>query len=57
MTPVKWNHWRAKCAKDVVLNRAGHNLQMEQFKLYEALVHEWLDRVEEYTARHVDRFS
>jgi len=35
-------------ASFIVLDRAGHCLQMEQPKLYEALVHEWLDRVEEY---------
>lgn len=31
----------------VVLDRAGHSLQMEQPVLYEALTNEWLDRVEE----------
>jgi pimeloyl-ACP methyl ester carboxylesterase len=31
----------------VVLDRAGHSLQMEQPALYEALTNEWLDRVEE----------
>lgn len=30
-----------------VLDRAGHNLQIEQPALFEALVDEWLDRVEE----------
>jgi pimeloyl-ACP methyl ester carboxylesterase len=35
-------------ASFVILDRAGHCLQMEQPKLYETLVHEWLDRVEEY---------
>jgi pimeloyl-ACP methyl ester carboxylesterase len=30
-----------------VLDRAGHNLQIEQPVLFEALVGEWLDRVEE----------
>jgi pimeloyl-ACP methyl ester carboxylesterase len=30
-----------------VLDRAGHALQMEQSNLFDALVHEWLDRVEE----------
>jgi pimeloyl-ACP methyl ester carboxylesterase len=30
-----------------VLDRAGHNLQMEQKRLFDALVSEWLDRVEE----------
>lgn len=31
----------------VTLDRAGHNLQIEQDALFNALVHEWLDRVEE----------
>jgi pimeloyl-ACP methyl ester carboxylesterase len=39
-------------ASFVVLDRAGHCLQMEQPRLYEALVHEWLDRVEEYAAKN-----
>ncbi|HLZ60836.1 MAG TPA: alpha/beta hydrolase [Ktedonosporobacter sp.] len=30
-----------------VLDRAGHNLQIEQSQLFEALVKEWLDRVKE----------
>ena len=30
-----------------VLDRAGHNLQVEQETLFNALVNEWLDRVEE----------
>jgi pimeloyl-ACP methyl ester carboxylesterase len=30
-----------------VLDRAGHNLQFEQMGLFDALVGEWLDRVEE----------
>ncbi len=30
-----------------VLDRAGHNLQIEQASLFDALVKEWLDRVEE----------
>ena len=30
-----------------VLDRAGHALRVEQVNLFEALVHEWLDRVEE----------
>jgi pimeloyl-ACP methyl ester carboxylesterase len=30
-----------------VLDRAGHNLQIEQETLFNALVNEWLDRVEE----------
>ena len=29
-----------------VLDRAGHNLHLEQPALFEALVTEWLDRVE-----------
>ena len=32
-----------------VLDRAGHALDMEQRGLFEALVDEWLDRVEEAT--------
>ena len=35
----------------VVLDRAGHLLDIEQFPLQHALVNEWLDRVEEYAAR------
>lgn len=31
----------------VVLDRAGHNLQLEQVGLFTSLVNEWLDRVEE----------
>jgi pimeloyl-ACP methyl ester carboxylesterase len=34
-----------------VLDRAGHNLQIEQQRLFEALAGEWLDRVEEALAR------
>lgn len=34
-------------ASFVVLDRAGHNLQIEQNHLFNALVGEWLDRVEE----------
>jgi pimeloyl-ACP methyl ester carboxylesterase len=34
-----------------VLDRAGHNAQIEQPGLFAALVHEWLDRVEETAAR------
>ena len=30
-----------------VLDRAGHNLQLEQVELFNALTNEWLDRVEE----------
>jgi pimeloyl-ACP methyl ester carboxylesterase len=33
-----------------VLDRAGHALPMEQKALYHALLSEWLDRVEEYSA-------
>lgn len=32
-----------------VLDRAGHNLQLEQVELFNCLTDEWLDRVEEYT--------
>jgi pimeloyl-ACP methyl ester carboxylesterase len=39
-------------ASFVVLDRAGHCLHMEQSRLYEALVHEWLDRVEEYATKN-----
>ncbi|MGI6186723.1 MAG: alpha/beta fold hydrolase, partial [Brevibacillus sp.] len=38
-------------ASFVVLDRAGHNLQIEQSRLFTALVHEWLDRVEEELRR------
>jgi pimeloyl-ACP methyl ester carboxylesterase len=39
------NHYpRATLA---VLDRAGHNAQIEQPQLFDALVHEWLDRVDE----------
>ena len=31
-----------------VLDRAGHLLQYEQRDLFDALVNEWLDRVEEF---------
>lgn len=31
-----------------VLDRAGHNLQIEQSKLFNAHINEWLDRVEEF---------
>lgn len=41
-------------ASFVILDRAGHCLQMEQPTLYKALVHEWLDRVEEYVAKNAD---
>jgi pimeloyl-ACP methyl ester carboxylesterase len=37
-----------------VLDRAGHNLQIEQQALFEALVHEWLDRVEVATTYQED---
>lgn len=30
-----------------VLDRAGHNVQIEQQAVFEAMVHEWLDRVDE----------
>jgi pimeloyl-ACP methyl ester carboxylesterase len=41
------NYPRAAIA---VLDRAGHNLQVEQARLFEALAGEWLDRVEEAAA-------
>ncbi len=31
-----------------VLDRAGHGLEVEQEKVFNCLVDEWLDRVEEY---------
>lgn len=33
-----------------VLDKAGHDLQIEQERLFKALVNEWLDRVEESTS-------
>jgi pimeloyl-ACP methyl ester carboxylesterase len=41
------NYPRATLA---VLDRAGHNLQIEQERLFNCLVNEWLDRVEETKA-------
>jgi hypothetical protein len=38
------HHPRATFA---VLDRVGHNPQIEQRAVFEALVHEWLDRVDE----------
>ncbi len=38
----------------VALDRAGHNLQFEQEKLFGSLVNEWLNRVEESNAREHD---
>lgn len=35
-------------ASFVVLDKAGHSLQVEQSQLFMALVSEWLDRIEEY---------
>ncbi len=32
----------------VILDRAGHGLEVEQEVVFNCLVHEWLDRVEEY---------
>jgi pimeloyl-ACP methyl ester carboxylesterase len=37
-----------------VLDRAGHNVHIEQSNLFNALVHEWLDRVDEARARGGD---
>jgi pimeloyl-ACP methyl ester carboxylesterase len=34
----------------VVLDRAGHLLELEQEEVFRVLIHEWLDRVEEYAA-------
>ena len=42
------NYSRATFA---VLDRAGHRLQIEQEELFNALVNEWLDRVEESIER------
>lgn len=36
----------------VVLDRAGHGLEVEQENLFRALVSEWLDRVEENVGHH-----
>ncbi|UFJ41150.1 alpha/beta hydrolase [Brevibacillus humidisoli] len=38
-------------ASYAVLDRAGHNLQSEQRRLFEVMVSEWLDRVEEAAAQ------
>ncbi len=38
----------------VVLDRAGHGLEAEQRGLFNALVTEWLDRVEEYANKAVE---
>ena len=40
------NYPRATLA---VLDQAGHNLQIEQERVFNTLVGEWLDRVEEST--------
>lgn len=32
-----------------ILDKAGHNLQIEQANLFNSLMYEWLDRVEEFT--------
>jgi pimeloyl-ACP methyl ester carboxylesterase len=37
-------------ASFAVLDRAGHCLDFEQASVLEALVHDWIDRVEEYLA-------
>lgn len=39
------------CATFTVLDRAGHALQIEQESLFNGLVNEWLDRVEETSSR------
>ena len=46
--PILDNYPRATFA---VLDRAGHSINAEQPVLYPALIHDWLDRVEEYAAR------
>jgi pimeloyl-ACP methyl ester carboxylesterase len=33
-----------------VLDRAGHNLQIEQSQLFNSLINDWLDRVEEFNS-------
>jgi pimeloyl-ACP methyl ester carboxylesterase len=49
-----WDAWNVlekyPRATFVVLDRAGHALGVEQEGLFRALVNEWLDRVEDYTA-------
>jgi pimeloyl-ACP methyl ester carboxylesterase len=45
--PILENYPRATFA---VLDRSGHAINAEQPVLYPALIHEWLDRVEEYAA-------
>ena len=43
------DHWKLienySRASFVILDKAGHNLQIEQAVLFDALVKEWLDRV------------
>jgi pimeloyl-ACP methyl ester carboxylesterase len=41
----------------VILNRAGHCLQIEQSNLFKSLVHERLDRVEEYYGKNTGKVS
>ncbi len=48
------NYPRASIA---ILDRAGHNLEMEQPRLFRVLVNEWLDRVEEYVTGSIQSSS
>jgi pimeloyl-ACP methyl ester carboxylesterase len=44
-----WNYLKNYTrASFVILDRAGHNLQIEQPKLFKILVKEWFERVKEY---------
>jgi pimeloyl-ACP methyl ester carboxylesterase len=47
------DHWQLienfPRASFVILDKAGHNLQIEQEKLFRELVKEWLSRVSEET--------
>jgi pimeloyl-ACP methyl ester carboxylesterase len=45
--PILENYPRSTFA---VLDRSGHSINSEQPALYPALIHEWLDRVEDYAA-------
>ncbi len=36
-------------ASFTILDKAGHNLQIEQANLFNSLIDEWLDRVVEFT--------
>ena len=41
----------------VVLDCAGHALGVEQEGLFRALIHEWLDRVEEVQPNNLEKIS